>query len=803
MRNLLQSLSLQNLGLRSLGDFVRANGANGNWPPGLRAAGLGAEAFAEIIELSQDAVLIAGRLGEVVYANQAYRELFALQAAEFPLPGVLSTLRCDEAQADRLYRLQKAAGEGLGAAEALVIDGPLGQQSFEVQVMPLRSGEGLSLWTLRRRDITQIKPAPAAKASIRDHLLETVTNAPFGIVIARGDGTMILANALFARWLGVDAENLVGGGRKFFDFAEWPGSPWARGADDLAPVSGALAGAERAIILGADGARIPVSVLYFIQPGDNAGAREVQFIMRDLRDADAIDLTALGGMEAHFLRLFDIAPVGIAIVDPQARIVETNAAFQRNYGGPSARGDSFLELVAPDYRGDVTRHIAGILQHDAQPGHIDIQLGGGDSARAVQLFATHMHEHGAASSVLYLVDVTEQRNLELQFAQSQKMQAVGQLAGGIAHDFNNLLTAILGYSDLLLSRHAAGDPSFSDIHQIKQNASRAANLVRQLLAFSRQQTLRPKVISLTDMLAELNNLLRRLLGDSIELTLTHGRNLGAIKVDQGQLENVIINLAINARDAMGAKGGKLAIRTANISAGEARQLDHAWMPNGDCVMIEVADTGPGIAKEIAGKIFEPFFTTKEVGKGTGLGLSMAYGIVKQQGGNIYVSSEPGDGAVFRIYLPLYYGEETENVAGPALDSERADLTGQGTILLVEDEDPVRTFAARALTGKGYTVLEANSGEMALQLVRQHRGNIDLLVSDVMMPNMDGATLLKQIRDICPLIRCIFISGYAEDAFRDNDAPLGDFAFLPKPFTLKQLAARVKEVISEPGVSSGF
>ncbi|HBA41687.1 MAG TPA: hypothetical protein DCZ07_01805, partial [Alphaproteobacteria bacterium] len=368
--------------------------------------------------------------------------------------------------------------------------------------------------------------------------------------------------------------------------------------------------------------------------------------------------------------------------------------------------------------------------------------------------------------------------------------------GGIAHDFNNLLTAIIGYSDLLLSRHDAGDPSFSDIHQIKQNANRAANLVRQLLAFSRQQTLQPAVISITDMLAELHNLLRRLLGQHIELTMTHGRNLGQVKADQGQLENVIINLAVNARDALAGNKGRLSIRTANISAEQAQSLDHSWMPSGDCVMIEVADDGPGIPKAVIGKIFEPFFTTKEVGKGTGLGLSTAYGIIKQQGGNIHVQSEVGEGATFRIYLPVYAEEEVQAENGEVQLEAGADLTGNGVILLVEDEDPVRAFASRALSGKGYTVLEADGPDQALEIVETRADEIDLVISDVVMPGMDGARLMKIIQQKSPGIRAIFISGYAENAFRDSDELVEDYLFLPKPFTLKQLAARVKEAFAD-------
>jgi two-component system, cell cycle sensor histidine kinase and response regulator CckA len=401
--------------------------------------------------------------------------------------------------------------------------------------------------------------------------------------------------------------------------------------------------------------------------------------------------------------------------------------------------------------------------------------------------------------MLHFIDVTEQKNLEVQFAQSQKMQAVGQLAGGVAHDFNNLLTAMIGFCDLLLMRFRPGDPSFADIMQIKQNANRAANLVRQLLAFSRQQTLQPRIIDITDVLVELSHLLRRLIGENIELKVIHGRDLGLAKVDQGQLEQVIINLAVNARDAM-TGGGTLTIRTGNVTQAVAMRRGHEVMPAGNYVLIEVADTGVGIPRENLVRIFEPFFSTKEIGSGTGLGLSTVYGIVKQTGGFIAVDSEPGRGAAFQIYLPRHQmgdsalGARAEAVEAPDPPASR-DLTGIGTVMLVEDEDPVRIFGARALRNKGYKVLEAKSGEGALEMIRDGGEKIDLLITDVVMPRMDGPALVREVREIDPGMKVIFISGYTEDAFRQRLDSDSEIHFLPKPFSLKQLAGKVKEVIS--------
>jgi two-component system, cell cycle sensor histidine kinase and response regulator CckA len=395
---------------------------------------------------------------------------------------------------------------------------------------------------------------------------------------------------------------------------------------------------------------------------------------------------------------------------------------------------------------------------------------------------------------VFALDTTKHSSLEVQLVQSQKMQAVGQLAGGMAHDFNNVLTAIIGFSDLLLARHRPTDPAFADIMNIKQNANRAANLVRQLLAFSRRQTLRPEVLSLTDILSDLGQLLGRLLGEKVELKVVHGRDLWPVKVDVNQFEQVIINLAVNGRDAM-PDGGVLTVRTANVPLEDSKKIGPLVMPPGEYVLCEVEDTGTGMPPEVIAKMYEPFFSTKDVGKGTGLGLSTVYGIVRQTGGYIFCDSEVGKGTRFRIYLPRH-AQDPAAVAEQREDKKdaaRTDLTGRGTILLVEDEDAVRSFASRALASRGYTVLEAESGERALELVEE--GNkIDLVLSDVVMPVMDGPSLLKELRKRGIATKVVFISGYAEDAFARNLEGQADFAFLPKPFSLKQLAEAVKEAM---------
>jgi two-component system cell cycle sensor histidine kinase/response regulator CckA len=460
------------------------------------------------------------------------------------------------------------------------------------------------------------------------------------------------------------------------------------------------------------------------------------------------------------------------------------------------RGAPLADLAAEPFRGNLSDALRQALRRNSQIPPVDIALAG-DQTRTVQIFfaAASLDSGEYVQTIVYAVETTEHRALEVQLAQSQKMQAIGQLAGGVAHDFNNVLTAIIGFSDLLLARHRPTDPAFADIMNIKQNANRAANLVRQLLAFSRRQTLRPEVLSLTDAISDLGNLLGRLLGEKVGLRVVHGRDVGLVKIDVNQFEQVIVNLAVNARDAM-PNGGTLTVRTANVTVEESRKINPDQMPPGEYVLCELEDTGTGMPAEILEKIYEPFFSTKEVGKGTGLGLSTVYGIVKQTGGFIFCQSELGKGTTFRIYLPRHYREPAKEEGETRLDKQvkKQDLTGKGTVLLVEDEDAVRAFASRALASRGYKVLEADSGEMALRLFGENHDTIDLVLSDVVMPEMDGPTLLKELRKRGAKTKIVFISGYAEDAFEKNLEGQTDFAFLPKPFTLKQLAEAVKQAM---------
>jgi two-component system cell cycle sensor histidine kinase/response regulator CckA len=408
----------------------------------------------------------------------------------------------------------------------------------------------------------------------------------------------------------------------------------------------------------------------------------------------------------------------------------------------------------------------------------------------VQVSLNRISESGEAALIAVLQDATELKSLEAQFVQSQKMQAIGQLAGGVAHDFNNLLTAISGHCDLLLLRHDQGDPDFSDLVQINQNANRAAALVGQLLAFSRKQTLRPETLDMRDTLADLTHLLNRLVGEKVTLTLSHDPVLAPIRADKRQLEQVLMNLVVNARDAMPA-GGEIRIVTEVTTLDHPLERDRVSVPAGRFVTVQVNDDGTGIPRDKLQKIFEPFFTTKRTGEGTGLGLSTAYGIVKQTGGFIFVDSEVGRGTSFTLYFPVLEGQPTtvsRAVVSPPDNGppQRSD----GVILLVEDEAPVRAFASRALRLRGYTVLEAESAEAALKTLEDKDLDIDVFVTDVVMPGMDGPSWVRQALKQRPDVRVVFVSGYAEDNFGEEQSKIPNSVFLPKPFSLTDLTNTV-------------
>ena len=485
------------------------------------------------------------------------------------------------------------------------------------------------------------------------------------------------------------------------------------------------------------------------------------------------------------------APFGAALLDGPdpftAKVVQANPALEAMALGRRLIGHSLAHLIDPASRVEASERLT------TRGGPVEVRLVG-EPKRTAQLYLAKSD----GRLIAYLVDVSDQKQMELQLFQAGKMQAIGQLAGGVAHDFNNLLQAIQFRLDELLVRHSVGDPSYEGLNEIRQTGVRAADLVKKLLTFSRKQTVQREILDLGEVIGEFEVLLRRLMREDVKLKTDYGRNLPLVRADKGQLETAVMNLTVNARDAMRAQGGGVVrIRTARVSRAEAMSLGYTVAPDGEYALIEVSDTGPGIPPDVMTKMFEPFFTTKAVGEGTGLGLSTVYGIVKQADGWIHAESKPGEGAIFRIFLPVHIPaavSEPPPVQPPKPKPKANDLSGAGRILFVEDEDAVRGVAARLLRARGYEVIEACDGEQALELAEAHAGEIDLLISDVIMPGLDGPSLLKKARQYLGSAPVMFISGYAEAEFSDVLEGEPGVTFLPKPIDIKSLAEKVKQLI---------
>ena len=754
----------------------------------------------QISDSAREGLLVTQGETRVVYANDAYMAMSgARDPADIRTVERLFSGTPDVSEA--IYRLAQAAREGKNGAEELrltpALTGDADVGWYRVRVRPLdRFGQKReTLWLIS--DVTRERERHENVFQELQHAIDFLDHAPAGFFSVDRDGAINYMNATLAGWLDYDLAQVGSGGQRLSNIV----------AGDGAALVAAVSGGPGAVkteqfdvdLKRRNGQSLPVRLLHRVAFGQDRqpGASRTLVLNRAPGEEPAENLRAA---EVRFARFFNQTPMAIAALDKNGRIVRSNAAFVRlsrdatkgaHAEAPASIFDSLVERDRAALRRGLDAAVRGVT--DIAP--IDAELFG-DGGHSARFFISAAEDAGdGAAATIYALDTTEQRTLQQSFAQSQKMQAIGQLAGGVAHDFNNVLTAIIGYSDLLLANHRPTDPSFQDIMQIKQNANRAAGLVRQLLAFSRRQTLRLQVLQLGDVLSDLQMLLRRLVGETIEVDLKHGRDLWLVMADLNQFENVIVNLVVNARDAM-PDGGRIEVRTQNVSAADCARFNEESIIPAEYVLIEVSDSGTGIPEDVKEKIFEPFFTTKEVGKGTGLGLSMAYGIVKQTGGWIFCDSIVGKGTTFRILLPRHVPTTLSEPAQPeAPKAPAADLTGRGTILLVEDEEAVRAFGARALTSRGYTVLEAASGVEALEVVEAEGGKIDLIVSDVVMPEMDGPTMFGELRKRGIKCKVIFVSGYAEDAFQKNLPAGEDFGFLPKPFTLKQLVEAVKANLS--------
>jgi two-component system cell cycle sensor histidine kinase/response regulator CckA len=750
----------------------------------------------EVMEGSRGARMITNSADNTVYYNQRF-ELLCQDEGTVDI-NALANIFIDNSEAYNLFsKLAEQARLGVRDSMELRAGSESKERWYMVSAQPIAGWAGYVHW--RVDDVTEQRDVDRSISEEREKLIDFTDNAPVGFFSVDEMGRFVFVNATLARWLGNDIDSLLTKGHLHTYLQDPPvdAAPY-----DIVEKGGARQVAE-VVMKGPGGKTFLASINQAVVREDalGEGARvRTRGVVHDLTSEKAMS-RALQASEDRFERFFDEAPLGIVRLGPDRIIQDCNTAFATLIGLDikdikDIEGQEFKEFIDKDDRQKIADAVGKMEEGRRMGVPLELSLIDKDNKSiAVQMHARRFKQ--SDSIVLHFIDLTEQKDLESQFAQSQKMQAVGQLAGGVAHDFNNLLTAMIGFCDLLLLRHKPGDPSFGDIMQIKQNSNRAANLVRQLLAFSRQQTLRPKIHDMSDILTEVSHLIRRLIGANIELELVHGFNLGMVKVDVGQMEQVLINLAVNARDAMEENGGgHLTIETENFTNAKPVMCGEDEMPAGDWVSICVEDTGCGISKENMSRIIEPFFTTKDVGQGTGLGLATVYGIILQTGGFLNIESVVGEGTSFTIYLPRL--SATEAVADNTEETKRAeetpaDLTGTARLLLVEDEDAVRTFSTRALMNKGYEVLAAENGEAALAVMdEQENKEIDLMITDVMMPDMDGPTLAKHMREENPELRIIFISGYTEEKLKDHMGK--GISFLPKPFTLKQLAAKVKEAL---------
>lgn len=775
----------------------------------------------EILDSQPQGILISDQKDRVIYGNSAYRELVGARSDQ-ELKSISALLGHDPAATEAVYRLTSGIREGQSKQEEFRLTAALDASIedsvprwYRLSARPFSSEDKTDFIAWELSDITGDRSDQERVFKELQYAIDYLDHAPVGFFSADHDGNILYINATLADWLAIDLTSFVSGSIAI---------PEIVAGEGIALINSVQAepGLNRTAQLDLDllkknGQSLPVKLVHKVSTTRDGAPGESRTIVVK-RDDEPGANTSPAAAEMRFTRFFNNTPMAISSIDAEGKILRTNAPFLKMFDGIISRLDIEkgvrLETL---FRDDDVQSYKDCLEKAAdKQGNIppfDARHPQ-DDERYFRFYVNAVIEQGDENArdkaIVYVVETTEQKAFETQMAQTQKMNAVGTLAGGIAHDFNNVLTAILLSSDHLLLSSRPADSDFADLMEIKRNANRAAVLVRQLLAFSRKQTMRPSVLSMTDVVGDLRMLVDRLTGTDVKLDIEFGKDVWPVKTDLGQFEQVLVNLAVNARDAM-PDGGTVTIRTSNVEEAEIKELNYRGMNEGDFVLVEVEDKGTGIEPEVLEQIFEPFFTTKDVGKGTGLGLSMVYGIVKQSGGFIYTESEVGTGTTFKIFLPRHIEEidESENQATPSAandsaksdassskkSSESSDLTGDSAVvLLVEDEEAVRRGGKRMLETRGYEVHEAGSGVEALEILEELNGEIDIVVSDVVMPEMDGPTLLRELRKDYPDIKFIFVSGYAEDAFAKNLPEGAKFGFLPKPFSLKQLATAVRDML---------
>jgi len=736
-----------------------------------------------LLENTPKPYILTNEMGAIREANAAAKSLAVTLSTPCSTGAHIRGLFASDAEAEqKIYQVMRGAAER-GAASLTFSCTLDGMRELRVETSSVAASGGV-LWAIEQ---VEAQSEPVNRSSSTTDL----DDSPIGYFSADRGGKIIAMNATLAKWIG---RNPSDGNASSLSLADL----FVDGARRLSPALAKLGETvtESATLRTQDGGSLQIQVLQSLSKADDGGAITRSFIFPQPEKRDTEVGVTTG---SRLVRFLDDAPVAVALTSTDGKIVEANDMLVEMSGGAARVGTEVSVAVRREDRSEVMERVHEVAAGAEGAGPLEVKVIGDKGVEHEARFHVHTINTDRGEMMLnYLIDVTEMKAVEHQLAQVQKMQAVGQLAGGIAHDVNNVLTAIRGHCDLLMLRHHEGDPDFEYLNQIRSQTERAAEVISQLLAYSRKQTMRREITQLTDTLDDMRFMLSHLTTERVNFNVQHARDLGLVRIDRSEFQRVVMNLAVNASHAM-PEGGALTMTTSNIEATDPIIDDYDVMTPGNYVQIEISDTGSGIAPENLAKIFEPFFTTKGQGQGTGLGLSTVYGIIKQMNGFIFCDSELGKGTTFRIFLPRYEGKvpnEEPVVAKKAPTTKPKDLSGSGCVLLVEDEDAVRSFAVRALELRGYTVLAASGGEEALDIVMEDPDAIDLVVSDVIMPGMTGPEMMRKVREVRSDVLFIFISGYAEDNFRDEMLEDENFRFLPKPFSLNDLATKVKEALEE-------
>ncbi len=725
--------------------------------------------------------------GKPVYANEAYLNLAktigAIGISQAP-PSVDRLFSgAGKATASAIFRLHHMAPNTAYAEEFIdMLERNSELHRYHIQVTSLPEAQ---LWQIK--DVTQSHFGNE----------RTLVEAPVGLFSISGDGAVITTNTIFDRWMGggdtIRPDNI----REFIEDADTlldsPRTPGRIVRSDTRLITrkgvvtpSIMVGTWRKLDSGEDIASV---ALYGHSSLGNSKTPAINV-------TGASSTTESAGVVSAPVAVLHLrgTELGTAVIQ------SANPAFEGMSGGIAWQNLPFKKVFAAK---DNEHRFLNLTAGDCDAGKpYDARLSGKNGLPVSVYIVVDSADTNLCWA--YMVDVSERKSLEDQLIQSQKMQAIGQLAAGVAHDFNNLLTAIRLNTDELLQRHPVGDPSYPELQNINTTGIRAAALVKKLLAFSRKQTRRMEILNVTETLSDMAVTLKQTLGERTKLDVIHGRGLSPIRADKSQIDTVLMNLCVNARDAMEKQGGgTITIRSSEMARDDITDqgviIALKDIKADSFIVMDVTDTGTGMTDAVKAKIFEPFFTTKELGKGTGLGLATVYGIVQQSGGHLTVNSKLGAGTTFRMYLPAADPSEVVSeldVKAPVDVRKPVNLAGQGTILFVEDEASVRIIAAKTLRKRGYKVIEAEDGEEAFEILEEEVHTFDMMISDVVMPGMDGPTLLRKGRKMLGDARIVFISGYAEEEFSDLLSEEPDVTFLPKPFTLAQLAEKVKAEIGE-------